>query len=109
RSLPLGTYGSPVLQAMVGLGTPTASADRRINRDLTREAAAAHQQAELERCFELGGLPQAIVRAVIPVRLPESRVDLERHHVTATQLAVDCEIEEGKVANTTLDLKPCTD
>ena len=75
RSLPLGTYGSPVLQAMVGLGTPTASADRRINRDLAREAAAAHQQAELERRFELGGLPEAIVRAVIHVRLPEGRVD----------------------------------
>jgi hypothetical protein len=71
----LGTYGSPVLQAMVGLGTPTAPAERRINRDLAREAAAARQQAELERRFEVGGLPEAIVRAVIHVRLPEGRAD----------------------------------
>jgi hypothetical protein len=71
----LGTYGSPVLQAMVGLGTPAAPVERRINRDLAGEAAAARQQAELERRFEVGGLPEAIVRAVIHVRLPEGRVD----------------------------------
>jgi hypothetical protein len=71
----LGTYGSPILQAMVGLATPAASTDRRINRDLAGEAAAARQKAELERRFEVGGLPEAIVRAVIHVRLPEGRVD----------------------------------
>ena len=71
----LGTYGSPLVQAMVGLGTPGAPAERRINRDLASEAAAVRQQAELERRFEVGGLPEAIVRAVIHVRLPEGRVD----------------------------------
>jgi len=71
----LGTYGSPVLQAMVGLGTPAASSERRINRDLVREAAELRQNAELEQHFEVGGLPEAIVRAVIHVRLPEGRID----------------------------------
>jgi hypothetical protein len=71
----LGTYGSAALQAMVGLGTPAATAERRISRDRAREAAAARQQAELERHFEVGGLPEAIVCAVIHVRLPEGRVD----------------------------------
>jgi hypothetical protein len=71
----LGTYGSPVLQALAGLGTPTAPAERRTTRDLAREAILACQQAELERHFEVGGLPEAIVRAVIHVRLPEGRVD----------------------------------
>ncbi len=71
----LGAYGSPVLQAMVGLGTPASSSDRRIERDLAREAAELRQIAELERRFEVGGLPEAIVRAVIHVRLPEGSVD----------------------------------
>jgi hypothetical protein len=71
----LGTYGSPVLQAMVGLGAYTLSPERRINRDLASELAAARQLAELERRFEVGGLPEAIVRAVIHIRLPEGRVD----------------------------------
>jgi hypothetical protein len=71
----LGTYGSPVLQAMVGLGTPGPSTEQRINRDLASEAAAAHQQAELERRFEVGGLPEAIVRSIIHVRLPEGEID----------------------------------
>jgi Protein of unknown function (DUF3141) len=71
----LGTYGSPVLQAMVGLGAPGPSGERRITRDLVRETAELRQKAELEKRFEVGGLPEAIVRAVIHVRLPEGRVD----------------------------------
>jgi Protein of unknown function (DUF3141) len=71
----LGTYGSPVLQAMVGLGTPAPHAERRINRDVAREAVAAQRRAELEQRFEVGGLPEAIVRAMIHIRLPEGRVD----------------------------------
>lgn len=71
----LSTYGSPILQALVGLGTATASTGRRAARDLAREVMAARHRAELERHFEVGGLPEAIVRAVIHVRLPEGRVD----------------------------------
>jgi hypothetical protein len=71
----LSTYGSPVLQAMVGLGASSPASDRRIDRDLTREAAELRQKAELEKRFEVGGLAEAIVRAVIHVRLPEGRID----------------------------------
>jgi hypothetical protein len=71
----LGVYGSPLLQAAVGLGTPAPHAKRRIERDLAREAAAAHREAELEHRFEVGGLPEAIVRAIIHIRLPQGSVD----------------------------------
>ena len=45
----LGTYGSPLLQAMVGLGAETARTPRRIERDLVREATEARLRAELEQ------------------------------------------------------------
>ena len=71
----LGTYGSPVLQAMVGQATPTAPTQRRIERDLAREAIAARAQADLEKRFEVGGLAEAVIRAIMHVRLPERTVD----------------------------------
>lgn len=71
----LGTYGSPLLQAMVGLGTPSAPAQRRIGRDLAREAITAHWRSDLEKRFEVGGLPEAVIRAIMHVRLPERTVD----------------------------------
>ena len=54
----LGIYGSPLLQAMVGLGTEHAPTARRIERDLVREADEAKMRVELERRFEVGGLPR---------------------------------------------------
>ena len=71
----LGTYGSPVLQAMVGQATPEAPTQRRIERDLAREAIAARAQADLEKRFEVGGLAEAVIRAIMHVRLPERTVD----------------------------------
>jgi hypothetical protein len=71
----MGTYGSPVLQAMVGLGTQQAPAERRLDRDLLREADEARMRVELEQRFEVGGLPQAVLRALIYVRRPERSVD----------------------------------
>jgi hypothetical protein len=71
----LGTYGSPLLQAMVGLGTPTAPAERRMDRDLAREVMAARSRADLEKRFEVGGMPEALVRAIIHVRLPQGSAD----------------------------------
>ena len=71
----LATYGSPVLQAMVGLGTPGAPSQRRIERDLAREAISAHWQADLEKRFEVGGLAEAVIRAIMYVRFPERSVD----------------------------------
>ena len=71
----LGVYGSPLLQAMVGLGTQQAPTERRIDRELVREADEAKMRVELERRFEVGGLPQAVLRALIYVRMPQGSVD----------------------------------
>jgi hypothetical protein len=71
----LGVYGSPMLQAMVGLGTQQAPTERRIDRELVREADEAKMRMELERRFEVGGLPQAVLRALIYVRMPGRSVD----------------------------------
>jgi hypothetical protein len=71
----LGAYGSPVLQAAVGLGTAHAPTERRIARDVAREADEARLRRELEGRFETGGLVPAALRALIYVRLPEHSVD----------------------------------
>jgi hypothetical protein len=71
----LGTYGSPWLQAMVGLGTEHAGSERRIARDLLREADEARMRADLASRFEVGGLPQAVLRGLIYVRRPGGSID----------------------------------
>ena len=70
----LNTYGSPLLQAMVGLGGPEEP-PRRIERELVREAGAAERRSSLERKFEEGGLEEAALRALIYVRLPDGAFD----------------------------------
>jgi Protein of unknown function (DUF3141) len=69
------TYDQPWLQAMVGLGTDIASAGSRIERDLSREAAAAQAAAHLEQRIAEGGLIEAATRALIYIRLPEGSID----------------------------------
>ncbi|MBV8191098.1 MAG: DUF3141 domain-containing protein [Alphaproteobacteria bacterium] len=71
----LGTYGSPLLQAMVGLGAENGHNQQRIARDLLREVDEARMRADLAGRFEVGGLPQAVLRALIYIRLPERSVD----------------------------------
>ena len=70
----LNTYGSPLLQALVGLGGQQA-APHRIERDLVREAHEAQLRSELEHRFEVGGLEEAVLRALVYIRLPEGSVD----------------------------------
>lgn len=71
----LNTYGSPVLQAAVGLGPQVPLTTRRIERDLAREASETRLRAELETQFEQGGAAEAALRALIYVRLPGGTVD----------------------------------
>jgi hypothetical protein len=71
----LNIYGSPLLQAMVGLGTQKPPMHQRIERDLAREATEARQRMDLETRFEVGGIAAAVLRALIYVRLPEGSVD----------------------------------
>ena len=49
----LNTYGSPWLQALVGLGAEALP--HRVERDLFREASAARLRSDLEHRFEVGG------------------------------------------------------
>jgi hypothetical protein len=67
-------YGSPVLQSLVGVGA-LQETPRRIERDLVREAEAARLQSYLERRFDVGGPREAVLRALIYIRLPEASVD----------------------------------
>jgi len=71
----LNTYGSPVLQAAIGLGPQVPLTPRRIERDLAREATEARLRAELGAQFEHGGPAEAALRALIYVRLPSGSVD----------------------------------
>jgi pimeloyl-ACP methyl ester carboxylesterase len=86
ETLFLNIYASPLLQAMVGLGADQSMARRRIERDLAREATASQMAAHLARRIDAGGLVEAVVRALIYVRLPEGKVD-ERGFVALEQLA----------------------
>jgi hypothetical protein len=70
-------YGSPMVQAMVGLRSDDAAARRRIGRDVTREAAARKMAAEIEAHVERGGVYEAVVRALLYIGLgsPHPAVD----------------------------------
>jgi hypothetical protein len=68
----LGAYGSPVLQALAGLGGERSATEApRIERDLAREESADRARAALARRFESGGLPEAAVRALLYVKQGE--------------------------------------
>ena len=69
------TYASPWLQAMVGLRADDPSASRRIERDLGRETSENRMVAHLAQHVARGGLVEAVVRALIYIRLPEGKVD----------------------------------
>ncbi|CAN7372500.1 DUF3141 domain-containing protein [Phenylobacterium sp. LjRoot219] len=71
----VNTYGSPLLQAMVGLDPVAATAERHEARDLVREADEARLRSELEPRFEAGGAAEAASRALIYVSLPDGGYD----------------------------------
>jgi pimeloyl-ACP methyl ester carboxylesterase len=71
----LSAYGAPWLQAMMGLHADQATGSRRVERDLAREAATAQLVADLALHIETGGLPEAAVRALLYIRLPEGMAD----------------------------------
>jgi Protein of unknown function (DUF3141) len=75
ESLFVNVYGSPVLQALVGLGAETSARPSHIERELAREAIQAHVRAELEHRFEVGHLEEAVLRALIYIRMPQGSID----------------------------------
>jgi hypothetical protein len=88
ESIFLGVYGSPILQALVGLGTEAPTTGRRIARDLGRDAAAARLSADLLQRIDQGGLVEAGVRAMIHVRMAEGHID-ERAFTALKQVAAE--------------------
>jgi len=82
------TYGSPLLQATVGLRADQAEAKRRSERDLAREATSRRIEAELHKRFERGSWIEAVLRALIYVRGPEGKVD-ERGFTVLKEIGVE--------------------
>jgi hypothetical protein len=70
----LSTYGSPLLQAVVGLGVQQVTPHRG-ERDLVREAHEARLRAELEGRFEMGRPQDAALRALVYIRLADGSID----------------------------------
>ena len=79
------TYGSPLVQAFVGLDPTGAEDVRKPSRDAFREAARARRRADLEQKFEEGGPIEAILRSIIYIRRAEGSVD-ERGFAMLMQL-----------------------
>ncbi len=75
EALFLNVYGSPVLQALVGLGTEPNARANHIERDLAREAIQEHVRSELEHRYEVGHLEEAVLRALIYIRMPQGSID----------------------------------
>jgi hypothetical protein len=68
------TYGSPLLQALVGLG-PQQPVLRHVERDLTREATVERLKARLEHHFTVGHMPEAVLRSLVYIRIAEGVID----------------------------------
>jgi pimeloyl-ACP methyl ester carboxylesterase len=88
ESIFLGVYGSPMLQALVGLGGEAPMSGRRMARDLGQETAAARLSADLASRIDRGGLLEAGVRAMIYIRMEEGRID-ERAFAALKQIAAE--------------------
>lgn len=95
----LGVYGSPLLQALVGLNTDGGK-PRRIGRDIAREAAVnAHRAAMALRTKE-GGVTEGIIRGLLYIfRSPEMSAADERAFATIRQLHL--RTSDDKVMNVT--------
>ena len=68
-------YGSPLLQAMVGLKSSDRDVHQRMAPDSARRALVAQRIDELKRAIPEGGPREAITRALLYVRMPEGTVD----------------------------------
>jgi pimeloyl-ACP methyl ester carboxylesterase len=68
-------YGSPFVQALVGLRAPGASPRRRPGEDAAHRAFVAKRIEELTSGIADGGPREAAIRALLYVRMPEGVVD----------------------------------
>ncbi|MCL6699706.1 DUF3141 domain-containing protein [Sphingomonas sp. NSE70-1] len=79
------TYGSPMLQALVGLDPKDEASRRKPERDALREQVQARKREELEAKFETGGALEAALRSIGYIRLGQGQVD-ERGFAMIKQL-----------------------
>ncbi len=79
------TYGSPMLQALVGLDPKDEASRRKPDRDALREQVQARTRQDLETRFESGGAVEAALRSIAYVRMGEGSVD-ERGFAMVKQL-----------------------
>jgi pimeloyl-ACP methyl ester carboxylesterase len=68
-------YGSPLLEALVGLKASDASPRHRPGVDAVYRAFVAHRTSELMQNIAKGGPREAAVRALLYVRMPEGVAD----------------------------------
>ena len=68
-------YGSPVLQALVGLKASDRAVREKPGEDAARRALVAQRMAELKRAIPQGGPREAVLRALLYIRMPEGVVD----------------------------------
>lgn len=68
-------YGSPLLQALVGLRASDGNPRRRPGDDAMHYAFIANKIAELKTRIAEGGPREAIVRALLYIRMPDGVVD----------------------------------
>jgi pimeloyl-ACP methyl ester carboxylesterase len=79
------TYGSPLLQALMGLHPKNVENDRKPGRDVVHEEASASRRAKLDTQWEKGGALEASLRSVMYVRQAEGTLD-ERGFAVLKQL-----------------------
>lgn len=68
-------YGSPMLQAMVGLKASDRPVRERPGEDALRRSLVSQRIAELKRAIPQGGPREALLRALLYIRMPDGVVD----------------------------------
>jgi hypothetical protein len=68
-------YGSPLLQALVGLKASDGIPRRRPGKDATHAALVAHRIEELRGGIREGGPREAVIRALLYIRMPDGVAD----------------------------------
>jgi pimeloyl-ACP methyl ester carboxylesterase len=68
-------YGAPLLQALVGLSASDESPHRKPGDDATHHALVLQKIEELKRRIPDGGPREALIRALLYVRMPDAVVD----------------------------------
>ncbi len=68
-------YGSPIVQALVGLKASDRPARLKLGEDAMHKALVAEKIHELRNNIDKGGALEAAIRAVTYIRIPEGAVD----------------------------------